>query len=105
MKSMKKMKLRKSKRKSRKSDIHGGSAISMLFYGSATVGERGQVVIPIKARINLGVRTGDKMLFLGAGMSHGKHKPYGLLLVKANVLNALLKMTAKKLESLRKLAK
>jgi len=32
------------------------------FYGSATVGERGQVVLPASARKRLGLAKGDKML-------------------------------------------
>jgi AbrB family looped-hinge helix DNA binding protein len=32
------------------------------FYGSATVGERGQVVIPAEARQNMGIKPGDKLL-------------------------------------------
>ncbi len=34
------------------------------FYGSATVGERGQVVIPAEARQELGIEPGDKVLFM-----------------------------------------
>jgi len=32
------------------------------FFGSATVGERGQVVIPQEARIALGIGKGEKLL-------------------------------------------
>ena len=35
------------------------------FYGSATVGERGQVVIPSEARKRFNINPGDKMLVLG----------------------------------------
>ena len=31
------------------------------FYGSATVGERGQLVIPAEAREELGIHPGDKV--------------------------------------------
>lgn len=34
------------------------------FYGSATVGERGQVVIPAEARKQLDINPGDKVLVL-----------------------------------------
>lgn len=34
------------------------------FYGSATVGERGQIVIPAEARHDLGIGPGDKLLFM-----------------------------------------
>jgi AbrB family looped-hinge helix DNA binding protein len=35
------------------------------FYGSVTVSERGQVVIPVEARRDFGIRTGDKLLVFG----------------------------------------
>ncbi len=36
-----------------------------LFYGTATVGERGQIVIPAQARREFGIETGDKLLVIG----------------------------------------
>lgn len=36
--------------------------LSESFMGAATVGERGQVVIPAEARERLGIRAGDKLL-------------------------------------------
>ena len=38
---------------------------SKRFYGSVTVSERGQIVIPSDARKDFGIRTGDKLLVLG----------------------------------------
>jgi AbrB family looped-hinge helix DNA binding protein len=35
------------------------------FYGSTTVGERGQVVIPSEARRDLGIAHADKLLVFG----------------------------------------
>ncbi|MCX6344756.1 MAG: AbrB/MazE/SpoVT family DNA-binding domain-containing protein [Armatimonadetes bacterium] len=35
------------------------------FYGAATVGERGQVVIPAEARKKFGIQPGDKLLVIG----------------------------------------
>ena len=35
------------------------------FYGSITVSDRGQVVIPAEARRDLGIEVGDKLLVLG----------------------------------------
>ncbi len=35
------------------------------FYGSVTVSERGQVVIPIEARKDFDIKTGDKLLVFG----------------------------------------
>lgn len=34
------------------------------FYGSVTVSERGQIVIPAQARRDLGINAGDKLLVL-----------------------------------------
>ena len=46
------------------------------FYGSATVGERGQVVIPAEAREGLGIAPGDKLLV----MRHPIHE--GIMMFK-----------------------
>ncbi|MCB0826528.1 MAG: AbrB/MazE/SpoVT family DNA-binding domain-containing protein [Armatimonadetes bacterium] len=34
------------------------------FYGSVTVGERGQIVIPAEARAELNIQAGDKLLVM-----------------------------------------
>lgn len=36
-----------------------------FFFGSATVGERGQIVIPSEARKRLNIHPGDKVLVMG----------------------------------------
>ena len=41
------------------------------FYGTATVGERGQIVIPAEARKKYGVETGDKILIMGSPNQKG----------------------------------
>jgi AbrB family looped-hinge helix DNA binding protein len=38
---------------------------SKKFYGSVTVSERGQMVIPVDARKDFGIKTGDKLLVFG----------------------------------------
>lgn len=35
------------------------------FYGAATVGPKGQIVIPAEARANLGLKPGDKVIIVG----------------------------------------
>ena len=50
--------------KPRDSDAEG-FGIEQFFYGSVTVGERGQVVIPAKARRDYGIETGDQLLIVG----------------------------------------
>lgn len=58
------------------------------FFGSSVIGERGQIVIPAKAREEFDIKAGDEFIFFG----HGKM----LHLIKANELNQFLdKMTAK----------
>lgn len=37
------------------------------FYGTTTIGEKGQVVIPIEARKALNIKKGEKLLVLRAG--------------------------------------
>ena len=37
------------------------------FYGTTTLGERGQVVIPAEARKSMGIKKGDKLLVFGMG--------------------------------------
>ena len=37
------------------------------FYGTTTMGQKGQVVIPAEARISLGFKKGDKLLVFGMG--------------------------------------
>lgn len=39
----------------------------LKHYGSATVGERGQVVLPAEARKQFGIEPGEKLVVLGSG--------------------------------------
>lgn len=41
------------------------------FYGTVTVGERGQIVIPAEARREYEIETGDKLLVMGHPTKHG----------------------------------
>jgi AbrB family looped-hinge helix DNA binding protein len=54
------------------------------FYGSATLGERGQVVIPAEARAELGLNPGDKVLI----MRHPIHR--GLQMFKLDAVKEFL---------------
>ena len=49
------------------------------FYGSITVSERGQIVIPADARRDFGIEVGDKLLIFG-------DLEQGLAIMKASVL-------------------
>jgi len=41
------------------------------FFGAATVGERGQIVIPSEARKKCNIHSGDKVLVMGHPSGHG----------------------------------
>ena len=56
----------------------------MSFYGSVTVGERGQIVIPAEARVEMDIEPGDKLLV----MRHPIHK--GLVVVKFDAMREFL---------------
>ena len=59
-------------------------AFDDAFYGSATIGERGQVVIPADARAELGLAPGDKVLM----MRHPIHR--GLMVFKLDSVKEFL---------------
>lgn len=42
-----------------------------LFYGSVTIGERGQIVIPAEARKHYSLSPGDKLLVFRHPQAHG----------------------------------
>lgn len=45
-----------------------------IFYGSATVGKKGQVVLPADLRKDLGIKPGDKLIFFSG---HREEKGFG----------------------------
>lgn len=51
--------------------MHEKTSLEGHFFGSATVGERGQIVIPSEARKQCNINPGDKMLVLGHPSGHG----------------------------------
>ncbi len=60
------------------------SNLESRFCGTATVGERGQIVIPAEARKLLDLKPGDKMLV----MSHAHAK--GVVLIKIDAMKEFL---------------
>jgi AbrB family looped-hinge helix DNA binding protein len=54
------------------------------FYGSATMGERGQIVIPAEARAEMDMKPGEKLLI----MKHPAHP--GLMLFKIDAVREFL---------------
>ena len=61
-----------------------GCGFDECFYGSVTVGERGQIVIPSEARLEMGIQQGDKLLI----MKHPAH--HGLMVFKIESARAFL---------------
>lgn len=53
------------------------------FYGSVTVSDRGQVVIPAEARRDLNIEVGEKLLVVGGPAG-------GLLFLRASVVSRFL---------------
>lgn len=56
------------------------------FYGSVTVSDRGQIVIPAQARKDFGIEVGEKLLVLG-------DLDKGLVLTKSNFVLKMLEGT------------
>ncbi len=67
------------------------------FYGSTTVGERGQVVIPAEARRDFKITPSTKLLVFG----HRKHG--GLMLTRAETVSEFIDMANVMIENLEKL--
>ena len=60
------------------------------FFGTATVGEKGQIVIPHEARNKIDLKVGDKLLVCSGPGNHG------LFLIKSDMIkNVMAKMTEK----------
>ena len=69
------------------------------FYGSVTMGERGQVVIPIEARKEFGLDPGTKLLVFGN--PHG----IGLILTRAELATEFLTEAIARLAQFEKVIK
>lgn len=61
------------------------------IFGTAKVGERGQIVIPKEAREVFGIRPGDTLLILG-------DEENGILVTKPDVLNDVARRIFDKME-------
>ena len=70
--------------------------ITKQFYGTTTVGEKGQVVIPVEARQAMGVERGEKLLAFGIGENM-------LALVKLSEVEQLATHLSSRLEGIRKI--
>ena len=66
------------------------------FYGTTTVGEKGQVVIPAEARQAMNIEKGDKLLTFGIGENM-------VAMVKLTELEQFASHLSDRLESIRKI--
>jgi AbrB family looped-hinge helix DNA binding protein len=71
-----------------------------IFYGSATVGERGQIVIPAEARQSLDIKPGDKLLIFS-----GLHGGHAMAVMKAEQVAGYVERAMAKLSQMEELAK
>lgn len=75
------------------SDHHGRT-----FYGTTTIGEKGQIVVPAEARTAMKLKKGEKLLVFGFGKSM-------LAIAKFDGLEKMADHLAKKLEAIRSIIK
>ena len=66
------------------------------FYGATTIGERGQMVIPVEARKDFQITPSTKLLVFGS--------PGGLMVVKAEHISSFLAKANEMLKALEKSA-
>ncbi len=64
------------------------------FYGSSTVGERGQIVLPARLRKEWDINPGDKLLVFADASQ------LGIMLVKAHVVNKMLSAMSESIQDL-----
>ena len=69
------------------------------LYGTATVGSKGQVVIPADARDELNIQTGDRLSVLGS--MHGN----GIVLLKEDMLEHIVEQMSAQIEGFREYKK
>jgi len=68
-------------------------------FGTAVLGPRGQLVIPVEARKELGIDTGNKLLVFGHFGGRG------LIFIKAEAAEELLNIMSSRLDEVAKLVK
>lgn len=65
------------------------------LYGTATVGTKGQVVIPSEAREALNIKPGDRLYVAGGSQGHG------VMLIKEDMLQQLVASMTEQIDELR----
>ena len=66
-----------------------------IFYGSTTVGERGQIVLPVKLRKDFEIKKGDKLLVIVD--PHGSR----ITLVNPDTMNKFLDMMTENINQIK----
>jgi AbrB family looped-hinge helix DNA binding protein len=67
----------------------------MKFYGSTTVGERGQIVLPAKLRQDFTIKKGDKLLVIGNA------KQYRIALVNPEAMSQHLDLMSQQINKMK----
>ena len=68
-------------------------------FGSTTLGPRGQVVIPVSARKDLGLESGDTLLVFSGFHGHG------VMLLKADAIESMLGQASERISNMEKQVK
>ena len=68
------------------------------LYGTATIGSKGQVVIPADAREELGLKTGDRLYVVSAGTG-------GVVFLKEEMLEHIVEQMSAQIEGFREYQK
>ena len=68
---------------------------AMKFYGSTTVGERGQIVLPAKLRNGFKIKKGDKLLVIGNA------ETYRIVLVNPESMSTYLDLMSKQINTMK----
>lgn len=76
-----------------------GTPGSKKLYGTATVGSKGQVVIPADAREELNIQPGDRLYVLGS--MHGS----GIVLLKEDMIEHVVEQMSAQIEGFREAKK
>ena len=67
----------------------------MKFYGSTTVGERGQIVLPAKLRKDFSIKKGDKLLVIGNA------KQYRIALINPETMSQHLEQMSQQINKMK----
>jgi len=76
-----------------------GTPGSKKLYGTATVGTKGQIVIPADAREELNIQPGDRLYVLGS--MHGN----GIVLLKEDMIENIVEQMSAQIEGIREAKK